>query len=372
VKIVIVGGGIGGMTLALALADAGLHDVDVYESAPAIRELGVGIDVLPHGVRELAELGLLDDLLAEGISIDHMAYYSKHGQYIWAEPRGVAAGYRWPQVTIHRGRLLAILHRAVLDRLSPDRVHTGHHTVRVGQDDRGAWCEFVDRASGTARGRVEADLVVGCDGVHSLVRQTFYPDEGPPLWNGRTMWRGVTASAPFLTGRTMVLFGHARVRLVVYPISKEHEGRGEALLGWNAMVQTDDGRPMPPQDWTHVARLEDVLAPFASFRFAFFDIPEMLRGAEVLYQYPMVDRDPLLTWAFGRITLLGDAAHPMYPIGGNGSSQAIIDARVLAQELVRQPSIEAAILAYDSQRRPATARVVLTNRQEARPSARIS
>jgi 2-polyprenyl-6-methoxyphenol hydroxylase-like FAD-dependent oxidoreductase len=363
-KIAIVGGGIGGMTLALALADAGLDDVEIFESAPAIRELGVGIGIMPHGARELAELGLLDDLLAEGISVTTQGVFSKHGQAILAEPRGLAAGYRWPQISIHRGRLLGILHRAVVQRLGAERLHTGHHTVQVGRDGPGAWAELVDRTSGRALGRVEADLVVGCDGVHSQVRRTFYPDEGPPLWNGRTMWRGVTVGKPFPDGLSQAIIGYSDVRIVVYPISRRHQDRGEALLNWVGQVQTHDGRPMPPQDWMHTARLKDALAPFASFRFDVLDVPAMMRAAEVLYQYPMVDRDPLPTWDFGRVTLLGDAAHPMYPIGGNGASQAIVDARVLARELALQPTIEAAVTAYDAERRPATAAVVLANRQE--------
>ena len=362
VKIAIVGGGIGGMALALALADAGLSDVHVYESAPTIRELGVGINLLPHGVRELDELGLLDALSAEGVTTPMVSYYSKHGQHIWSESRGPEAGYRWSPVSIARGRLLGVLHRAVIDRLSPERVHTHHHALRAGQDGE-AWCEFVDRASGTPLGRVEADLVVGCDGVHSQIRRTFYPDEGPPLWNGCTMWRGVTVSQPFLGGSSVAIVGHSRQRIVVFPIHADRNDRQDALIAWNAIVQTDDGRPMPPQDWMHAARLEDVLGLFAAFRFDFLDVPALLRGAKELYQYPMVDRDPLPSWDFGRVTLLGDAAHPMYPTGGNGASQAIIDARVLARELALQPSIEAAVTAYDAQRRPATAAIVAANRQ---------
>jgi 2-polyprenyl-6-methoxyphenol hydroxylase-like FAD-dependent oxidoreductase len=186
VKIAIVGGGIGGMTLALALADAGLADVDVYESAPDIREIEVGILLRPHGVREFDELGLLDVVLAEGIPTTELIHYSRHGQTIGSGPCGLADGYRWPEIAIHRGRLLGILHRAVLERLGPDRVHTGFTAVGIGQDERRAWCEFIDRPSGRSRDRIEADLVVGCDGVHSVVRRTFYPDEGPLLWNGRT------------------------------------------------------------------------------------------------------------------------------------------------------------------------------------------
>ena len=362
-KIAIIGGGIGGMTLALSLHDAGLTDVDIYESARTISELGVGINVLPHAVRELTELGLLDGLSAVGIPTGELVFYSKHGQRIWGEPRGRAAGYHWPQFSIHRGELLKILYQAVADRLGPARVHTGHHLARFGQAAGGAWGEFVDRAKKAATPHVEADLLVACDGVHSVVRQQLYPDEGPPKWNGITMWRGVTEGRPFLSGRTMLMAGYFQRRVVIYPISKRHEDRGQAFINWVAEFKVADDQPMPPQDWEHTARLEEALAPFASFTFDFLDVPTLMRQAETIYQYPMVDRDPLPSWDFGRVTLLGDAAHPMYPVGSNGASQAVIDARVLAREIALQPSIEHAVAAYDTARRPATAAVVQANRQ---------
>jgi 2-polyprenyl-6-methoxyphenol hydroxylase-like FAD-dependent oxidoreductase len=197
-RVAIVGGGIGGMPLALSLHDAGFRDVDVYESAARVKELGVGINVLPHATRELTELGLLDELDAVGIPTAELAYYSKHGQRIWSEPRGIAAGYRWPQFSIHRGALLGVLYRAVLERLGPERVHPGHHLSCFGQDVDCVWADFVDRASGVRRSHVEADVLVGCDGIHSVMRQALFPREGPPKWNGMTMWRAVTEGAPFL------------------------------------------------------------------------------------------------------------------------------------------------------------------------------
>lgn len=363
-KVAIVGGGIGGMALALSLAAAGLDDVDIYESAPAIRELGVGINVLPHAVRELTELGLLDALSAVGIPTAEFLTCSKLSQRIWHEPLGVAAGYRWPQFSIHRGELLGVLYRAVTDRLGPRHVHPGHHLVHFGQDLRaGAWGEFVDRATTAPVGRVDADVLVGCDGIHSIVRRTLYPHEGPPRWNGVTMWRGVTLGQPFLSGRTMINAGSSRQRFVAYPISKAREDRGQALINWVAELRTAADGPMPTQDWTYLARREDVYAACASFALDFLDVPALIRGAEVVYQYPMADRDPLPSWDFGHVTLLGDAAHPMHPIGANGASQAILDARVLARELALQPSIAAALAAYDAQRRPATAAVVQSNRR---------
>lgn len=363
-KIAVIGGGIGGMALALSLHAAGIEDVDVYESAPAIRDLGVGINLLPHAVRELIELGLLDTLLAVGIPTAEFFYFTRQGQRIWHEALGVAAGYRWPQISIHRGELLGVLYRAVVGRLGADRVHPGHHLVRFGQEPPGhGWGEFVDRATEAPVGRVEADLLVGCDGIHSLVRHTLYPKEGPPQWNGVTMWRGVTLGTPFLSGRAMINAGSSRQRVVVYPIAKAAEERGRALINWVATMRTADSGTMPPQDWTSTADRAEVLRAFAPFVFDFLDVPALIRDAEAIYQYPMVDRDPLPSWDFGRVTLLGDAAHPMHPVGGNGASQAIIDARVLARELATQPTIEAAVAAYDGQRRPATAAVVQSNRR---------
>jgi 2-polyprenyl-6-methoxyphenol hydroxylase-like FAD-dependent oxidoreductase len=359
----IAGGGIGGLTLALALFDAGVEDVCVYESSPSIKELGVGINILPHAVRELCELGLLDDLYEVAIPTQELVYYSKSGQRIWGEPRGLAAGYKWPQFSIHRGDLTALLHRAVLRRLGESRVRTGHHLARFGQRAETVWGEFVDRKTGAAAGSAEADLLVACDGVHSTVRRAFYPDEGPPKWNGVTMWRAVTEGRPFLTGRTMIFAGTFARRVVVYPISKKHEDRGKALINWVAELKTADDQPMPVQDWEFIADREEVLNAFRTYRFDFLDVPEMIRNAATIYKYPMVDRDPLPAWNHGRVVLLGDAAHPMYPVGSNGASQAIIDARVRARELALRPSVEEALCAYDAERRPATAAVVAANRK---------
>jgi 2-polyprenyl-6-methoxyphenol hydroxylase-like FAD-dependent oxidoreductase len=362
-KVAIAGGGIGGLTLALALHSAGIEDVDIYESTPEFRELGVGINVLPHAVRELDELGLLSGLAETGIPTAELTYYTKTGQKIWSEPRGMKAGYRWPQFSIHRGELLGLLYRAVLKRLGPERVHPGHHLLCVGQEKSRVWAEFMSRRGTSRIPRVEADLLVGSDGIHSVVRQMIHPGEGAPKWNGITMWRGLSEAEPFLSGRTMIMAGVTRRRVVVYPVSRKYEQRGKALINWVAELKNADGRPMSRHDWYFTARLENVLPHFSSFKFDFLDVPALMQNAKVIYQYPMVDRDPVDTWNKGRITLLGDAAHPMYPVGSNGASQAILDARVLARELALQSSVEDALAAYDAQRRPATAKIVESNRK---------
>ncbi|HEV3257775.1 MAG TPA: flavin-dependent oxidoreductase [Gemmataceae bacterium] len=360
-KVMVAGGGIGGCALALSLHDAGITDIEVFESVAKVRELGVGINVLPHAVRDLAELGLLDDLVPRAVGTSELGYYNRHGQRIWVEPRGLAAGYRWPQLSIHRGELLGVLHRAVLDRLGAPRYRTGHHLVGFTQDGKRVRATFSDRRTGAPVAQTEADVLVACDGVHSTVRAALYPDEGPPLWNGITMWRGVTVSSPFLTGRTMIMAGVLACRMVVYPIKDLPDG-GQ-LLNWVAEVKVTDGRPMPKQDWDFEAAVDAVLPHFGTFNFDWLNVPELIRGCERVLQYPMVDRDPLPRWTSGRVTLLGDAAHPMYPVGSNGASQAILDARVLARELALAPSVAEALTAYEQQRRPATSAVVLANRQ---------
>ena len=361
-RIAIIGGGIGGMTLALALNDAGFTNIDLFESAPEISELGVGINILPHAVRELAELGLLPPLENAAVPTAELLFYSKHGQRIWREPRGLEAGYNWPQFSIHRGKLIKVLYRAVLKRLGTESIHTGHHLTDFGQNTEGAWADFTDRRDNSARGRFHADLLVACDGIHSTVRAKFFPQEGAAKWNGIIMWRGISEQTPFLSGRSMIMAGHFRRRVVVYPISEPEGASGKAQINWVAEYGTADAQPMPRQDWVHTADAQEAVRPFTRFNLDFLAVPALIRCASTIYKYPMVDRDPLPTWNFRRITLLGDAAHPMYPVGSNGASQAIIDARVLARELAIQPTINEAVASYDGDRRPSTTKIVYANR----------
>jgi 5-methylphenazine-1-carboxylate 1-monooxygenase len=358
-RVIIVGAGIGGLTLALSLHAAGI-EAEVFEAAPELRPLGVGINVLPHAMRELTELGLEPAMAARGIPTGALMYANRFGQEIWREPRGRGAGYDWPQYSIHRGALQMLLLEAVQSRLGEASVHLDHEAVAV-DPDAGA-VSFRSRAAGAALAPASGDVVVAADGIHSMLRAQFYPDEGPPIWNRRVLWRGVTLAKPYLNGRTMVMAGHQDQKFVCYPIDPAVETEGQALINWIAELRFPDETEWRREDWNRPGRLEDFLPRFADWRFAWLDVPELIGGAETVYEYPMVDRDPVDRWTFGRLTLMGDAAHPMYPIGSNGASQAILDARTLAFELATRPDVPAALAAYEEARRPATSKLVLANR----------
>lgn len=366
--IAIVGGGPGGMTTALSLFDAGFHNVHVYEAALTIKELGVGMNMQPTAVRELIELGLGEAISSTGIPTGEIRYFNKFGQDIYREPRGLAAGYMWPQYSIHRGKLLSLLHEAVKDRLGEERVHTGHKLVDCGNKNNGAWADFHLRHDDQQclqyqTARIEADLIIGCDGVHSAVRKVLIGEATPKKWSGITMFRGLTRAKPFLTGRTMTICGHLEQEFVIYPISKEAEDEGDSLINWVALLKTNEENDDDlEEDWSMEANQEDLVQNFSDFDLGFIDIPDLIRGAENVYKYPMCDRAPLHTWVHGCITLLGDAAHPMWPIGSNGATQTILDARVLARNLALEPSLEAALQRYDEERRDATAAIATANR----------
>lgn len=359
--VVIAGAGIGGLTAALSLHEAGL-DVQVYESVGRIEALGVGINLLPHAVRELDALDLLDALEARAVAPQRLAYFTKRGEPIWDEPRGRAAGYAWPQLSIHRGVLQQVLLGAVTERLGPERVHTGHHLVAV--DDTAAGpviVRFAERRGGPVTIEAPAAVVIGADGIHSTLRTQRYPAEGPPKWNGALMWRGLAEAAPMLDGRTLVWAGHPDQKFVAYPIADLPGGR--QLVNFIAEFRTDGHALLEREDWSQPGVLDDFIDRFESWRFEWLDVPALIRSAPGTFRFPMVDRDPLPQWTFGRTTLLGDAAHPMYPIGSNGASQAILDARVLAGCLRSHPDDPgAALRRYDAERRPATAAIVEANR----------
>ncbi len=372
-NIIILGGGIGGLATALSLHAAGISS-RVYESTPEVKPLGVGINVLPHSVRELTELGLQAKLDAIGIRTQELVYATKRGEIIWREPRGMFAGYHWPQFSIHRGELQMLLYEAVLERLGPDAVVTGHRAVAVTQDhaggasgssSTGATAHFVD-TSGNPLPSASADLVIAADGIHSAIRAQFFPAEGPPVWSKRILWRGTTIAKPFLTGASMMLAGYAWKKWVCYPIRQldDVDGEKRQIINWIAELTFDSTSLHAPEDWNRVGKLDDFTPDFEKWNFGWMHVGKMIRDTQAVYEYPVSDRNPAPTWVQGRCVLLGDAAHAMYPIGSNGASQAILDARKLAYELATQPTIETALAAYEAECLPATAKLLKLTRAE--------
>lgn len=360
--ILIAGGGIGGFAAALSLHQVGLP-VRIFESVDQVQGLGLGINLLPHAVRELAELGLLDDLMAAGLASTTLSYFTKRGELIWSEPRGLAAGYKWPQVSINRGELQRILYAAAAERIGADRIHTAHHLDRFSQTDSGVHAHFVNRRTGMAVGEAHGSLLIAADGIHSVVRKHFYPGEGMPIWNGAILWRGLAEGPPVFDGKTLIWAGHSRQKFVFYPISGVVDGRQQ--LNFIAELVFEDRVLAEREDWNKAGDLHDFLPSFEAWSFDWLDVPGLIRSAPGTFQFPMVDRDPLPCWTHGRVTLLGDAAHPMYPIGSNGASQGILDARALSGCLasyVNDPL--RALERYDAVRRPPTAGIVLANRSK--------
>ncbi|ADB36400.1 flavin-dependent oxidoreductase [Spirosoma linguale] len=360
-KVLIIGGGIGGLTTALSLHQAGF-EVSVYESVPQIKPLGVGINLLPHCVRVLTNLGLAEKLADIAVETQDLRYYNKHGQLFWDEPRGRHAGYLWPQFSVHRGNFQQLLVEEVLRVIGKDAIRAGHHLASFDQTADGVTATFIDRATGKQLGQATGDVLVGCDGIHSVVRHNLYPEEANPCFSGNVLYRGTTSMAPFLTSRSMVMIGHLKQKMVVYPIGNV-DGNGKQLVNWVANLR-EESTQMTVRDWNRQADQARLVDIYKDWRFDWLDVPAMIAGAKAVYEFPMSDRDPLPKWSFGRSTLLGDAAHPMYPIGSNGASQAILDAEALTQALVEAATVFDALERYERQRIPATTQVVLQNRQK--------
>jgi 5-methylphenazine-1-carboxylate 1-monooxygenase len=352
--VLIVGAGIGGLTAALELARRGIA-CRVFESAPGIKAVGVGINILPHATQVLADHDLLSSLKKAAIETAEAAFFNRFGQLIYREPLGKRAGYAHPQFSIHRGDLQAILLDAVKAKLGADRLHLGHHCTGFEQDDRSVTLNFKDQ------GKISGNALIACDGIHSVVRQQLFPKEGEPRYSGINMWRGVTRWKPVLGGATMTRAGWLKIgKLVHYPIRDNIDAEGRQLVNWLWEIETPDYKRW---DWNRQARVEDFIAGAEGWKFDWLDVPAFLRAADAVLEYPMVDKDPLPAWSFGRVTLLGDAAHPMYPRGSNGAGQAILDARELASCLSGEGDVQKALNTYERKRLTPTANVVLENRR---------
>jgi 2-polyprenyl-6-methoxyphenol hydroxylase-like FAD-dependent oxidoreductase len=357
--VAIVGGGICGLSLALHLAQRGVQ-CRVFERAPEIKALGVGITLLPHAMREFSALGLDDKLLAAGIENRESRFYNRFGQLIYKEPRGKFAGYQFPEVGIHRGRLHLVLYEAVQERLGREAVLTDRECTQIEQDERGTTVHFKRTSTGESLESVRADVVIACDGVNSAIRKQFYQCD-KVAFAGINTWRGVTRRKPILDGRTYMRVGSILTgKMVIYPIIDDVDGEGNQLINWMAEIKRDTYQP---NDWNKPGDLADFFPLYKDWTFDWLDVAQMIRDADQILEYPMVDKDPVDAWTFGRVTLAGDAAHPMYPRGSNGAAQAAIDARTLADFLRSSSDPRDALKAYEAERVAPAARVVRTNRE---------
>jgi len=356
---IIVGGGIGGLTLALALhAVSASSRIRVLEAAPEIKPLGAGINLGPHAMKELSALGLEAALCARGCLPTDYAFFTRHGQLVYREPWGHSAGHQWPHLSIHRGDLHDVLWTAVTERLGPRSLTTGQRCVGFEPSSTGVTVHLVG-PDGRVLAPLSADVLIACDGIHSAVRAQLFPSEGPFIYRGTNLWRGVARWQPFLTGASIARIGARHTTMIVYPIHDSVDEAGDMLINWVVELERDVAVPV---DWNKPGRLEDFYHHYRDWTFDWLDAAAMIRSTQQIWSYPMVDRDPLPRWTHGRVTLLGDAAHPMYPQGGNGGAQAIIDAATLARCIASGAEPEAALAAYEAARLPATSRIVLQNR----------
>jgi 2-polyprenyl-6-methoxyphenol hydroxylase-like FAD-dependent oxidoreductase len=352
--ILIVGGGIGGLTLGLELHRRNIP-CRVFEAAPEIKAAGVGVNLLPHATKVLAGLGLEPALVRVAVETAESVFFNRFGQLIYCEPLGRRAGYEWPQLSIHRGDLQAALAEAFKERIGADRLHLGWHCTAFKQDPSGINLFFKDK------NELRGTAAVGCDGIHSVIRKQLYPGEGEPNYSGVNMWRGTTRWKPILSGASMIRAGWlATGKLVLYPIRDKVDGEGRQLINWSWEIETP---VFERWDWNRRVSVEDFIAGAEDWHFDWLDAPALFRAADVVLEYPMVDKDPLPAWSFGRVTLLGDAAHPMYPRGSNGAGQAILDAQSLASCINENPDPEIALKVYESKRLVPTSNVVLENRR---------
>lgn len=361
-KIIIAGGGIGGLVSALCLHQAGF-EVKVFESVKEMKPLGVGINLLPHSLRILDKLGLQHQIASIAVETKDLVYANRYGQLFWEEPRGKFAGYKWAQYSIHRGKLQILLFEEAIKRLGSENVKTNHHFHHFEQEGSSVSATFINEKTGEVQCVEKGDILVGADGIHSNVRKQLYPNEGEVKYSGNVLYRGTSVMKPYLSKASMVMIGSNKQKIVAYPIEPQRPD-GLQLINWVSNLREGPDYQLKTRDWNRQTDKNRLLAKYSEWKYDWMDVPAMIDGAAGIYEFPMSDRDPLSRWTFGRVTLMGDAAHPMYPIGSNGASQAILDAEYLAIQLKENSDICIALEKYDEARVPATSKVVLKNRQK--------
>lgn len=364
--VLIAGGGIAGLSLALTCQQIGVP-FKVFEQVQSLRPLGVGINLQPNAVRELFDLGLEELLPTIGVQTREYGMFSKHGLEIWNEPRGKWAGYTWPQYSVHRGQLQIALADVLTERAGPDCLELGWQATGYSNRADGVILHLKNR-EGNQRD-VAGSFVFGADGIHSSIRAQMNPDEGPPIWGGAVLWRSTTTAKPFRTGASMAMIGHDTQRVVAYPISPIDPDTGTVVMNWIAELSYDPSAGWNKEDWNRKVGKEEFLPQFENWVFDWLDFPSWVDQSDTIYEYPMVDRDPLSSWTDGRATLIGDAAHATYPVGSNGASQAIIDTRKMGRAFVDHGFTTTALNTYEDEMRPASTRIIEANRGGGGPDA---
>lgn len=359
--VLIAGGGIGGLTTALTLLQIGVPCV-VLETVRDMRPLGVGINLQPNAVRELYDLDIGPDELDKiGVPAKEWALVGLNGKEIYSEPRGRFAGYNWPQYAVHRGEFHMLLYRKVLERIGPQAIKLDSRVTGYRKNADGSVTALIEHGDGT-RSEASGKLLIGADGIHSAARAQMHPTQPPIHWGGALMWRGTTLAKPIRTGSSFVGLGTHRQRIVFYPISHPDPQTGLAVINWIAEVTLDNSEGWKQTGWFRQVTIDDFVHHFADWKWDWFDVPALIRGATGAYENPMIDRDPVATWVDGPVALLGDAAHAMYPTGSNGASQAIVDTRVLGAAMIEHGVTQAALAAYDKKLCGPISEVVLRNR----------
>ncbi|RVU26434.1 flavin-dependent oxidoreductase [Sandaracinomonas limnophila] len=362
-KFIIAGGGIGGLVTAIALKKIG-HEVRVFESVEEIKPLGVGINLLPHCVRVLTNLGLQNKIAEIAVETKELVYANRYGQLFWSEPRGRFAGYKWPQFSIHRGKFQMLLWEEALKAIGKENLYTNAHLTSFEQDDQEVRVQFVNKQTGENWPIEHGDVLIGADGIHSELRKILYPNEGGVVYSGNVLYRGTTKMKGYLTGASMAMIGSLRQKMVIYPIVDSLDPDGNQLINWVGNLKMGEEGQLTVRDWNRQADKDRLMEIYKNWQFDWINVHEMIANAESIYEFPMSDRDPLDKWSFGRVTLLGDAAHPMYPIGSNGASQAILDTDALIRAFESTSDPIGALRIYDAERVPAAALVVNQNRQK--------
>jgi 2-polyprenyl-6-methoxyphenol hydroxylase-like FAD-dependent oxidoreductase len=358
--VLIAGGGIGGLAMALTLHQIGVRCV-VIEAVHEMRPLGVGVNLQPNAVRELFDLGIgADDLDQVGLPALEWALVGLNGNDIYSEPRGRDAGYSWPQYAVHRGQFHTLLYRKVVERLGPEAVRLGQRVAGYRRNVDGTVTAMISHADGTVS-EEHVTLLIGADGIHSAIRAAMHPGQPPIHWGGAIMWRGTVRAKPIRTGSSFIGLGTHRQRMVIYPISHPDE-EGLATINWIAEVTVDNASGWQSDSWFKPVAIDDFIHYFENFRYDWLDVPAMLAQADVAFENPMIDRDPIPTWVDGPVALMGDAAHAMYPTGSNGASQAVMDARVIGAKMVTHGVGPEALRAYDAELCGPISQLVLRNR----------